>query len=58
MLSIVQPPQIDLILIYVIISEPSEEPTDSPVAMETEPPAPAQAGAAYSKCSIVLCYEL
>ena len=27
---------------------------DSPVAMETEPPAPAQAGAAYSKC----CFSL
>ena len=58
MLSILQPPQIDLILICVIISESSEEPSDSPVAMETEPPASAQAGAAYSKCSIVLFYEL
>ena len=42
-----------IILICVAISEPSEEAVDSPVAMETEPSAPAsQAGAAYSECGI------
>jgi len=38
------------VLICVIISEPSEDAGDPPVAMETEPSAPAsQAGAAYSE---------
>jgi len=38
------------VLICVIISEPLEDAVDPPVAMETEPSAPAsQAGAAYSK---------
>lgn len=39
-----------IVLICVMISEPSEDAGDPPVAMETEPSAPAsQAGAAYSK---------
>lgn len=38
------------VLIFVIISEPPEDAGDPPVAMETEPSAPAsQAGAAYSE---------
>lgn len=38
---------------FVIVSEPVEDAQDSPVAMETETPAPhvSQAGAAYSEFS-------